>query len=77
MTDVIVNEKMNNTSIDNYYRYGVYFYTLGMILLKNNKNTSAKANLHKAEVMWKDILNPNDPSLSSLYSLLKICDKKN
>ena len=83
MTDVVQNEKLNNSTnmtksncIDNYYRYGVYFYTTGSILLKNNKSNLAKEFLRKAHVMWKDIVNPNDPGLSSIKSLLKICEKR-
>jgi hypothetical protein len=83
MTDVVQKEKLNNfnnnsrsNGVDNYYRYGVYFYTAGVILLKNNRNSIAKEFLSKANVMWKDIINPNDPGLSSIKTMLKICDKK-
>jgi tetratricopeptide (TPR) repeat protein len=85
MTDVVTKEKLRvNTeknenfkaSIDNYYRYGVYFYTAGVLLLKNNRNFLAKEYLNKANVMWKDIVNPNDPGLTSIKNMLKICDRK-
>ena len=54
----------------------MYFYTAGVILLKNNRMYVAKEYLDKANVMWKDIVNPNDPGLSSIKALLKTCDKK-
>jgi len=76
MTDVVSKEKLQTTSIDNYYRYGVYFYTTGIVLLKNLKHAIAKQYFSKAEVMWKDILYNGDPALNSLYSMIKICDKK-
>ena len=78
MTDVISKEKMkdNLSNIDNYYRYGVYFYTTGSVLLKNNKNSLAKDYLKKAQTLWKDIVNPNDPGLVSVKNLIKSCDKK-
>jgi hypothetical protein len=76
MTDVVSKEKMNNTNIDNYYRYGVYFYTTGSILLKNSKNSTAKEFLKKAQSLWKDIVNPNDPGLTSIRNLIKACDRK-
>lgn len=77
MTDVIIKEKLKENNLDCFYRYGVYFYTLGMVLLKTNKYSHAKAALIKAETLWKDILNPNDPVKSSLSAMLKISDKKN
>ncbi len=79
MTEVVMNEKMNDkiSNIDNYYRYGVYFYTTGSILLKNSKNSSAREYLKKAQALWKDILNPIDPGLASVKQLLKISEKKN
>jgi hypothetical protein len=76
MTEVVLKDKMTNSKIDNYYRYGVYFYTAGTILLRNNKNTVAKEYLKRAQTLWKDILNPTDPGLTSISNLLKICDKK-
>jgi hypothetical protein len=78
MTDVVSKEKMNDkqTNLDNYYRYGVYFYTTGSILLKNGKNSLAKNFLKKAQALWKDIVNPNDPGLNSVRNLIKACEKK-
>jgi hypothetical protein len=76
MTEVVMKDKMNKQDIDNYYRYGVYFYTAGMVLLKNNKNSAAKEFLKRAQALWKDILNPTDPGLESLRQMLKLCDKK-
>ncbi len=76
MTDVILKEKLNKSLMHQFYRYGVYFYTTGTILLKNGKHNPAKDYLNKANSLWKDILNPSDPALNSLYSLLKICNKK-
>lgn len=77
MTDVVAKEKMENnvTNLNNYYRYGVYFYTAGSVLLKNSKNGLAKDYLKKAQALWKDIVNPNDPGLVSVKNLLKACSK--
>jgi hypothetical protein len=78
MTEVILKEKLNHPDKINYfYRYGVYFYTTGIILMKINKNNLAKEYLNKSNLMWKDILNTNDPVLYSLNTLIKLCDKKN
>ncbi len=71
MAEVVQKEKMKA----NYYRYGVYFYTAGSVLLKNNKVSQAKEYLIKAESIWKDILSPGDPALSSIKTMLKICKK--
>lgn len=71
MTDVILKEKLQNSNLNNFYRYGVYFYTCGMILLKN-KNNLAKEHLNKAYTLWKDLLSPSDPTLASLNSLIHI-----
>lgn len=80
VTDVITNHKIasggSSEVIDSYYRYGVYFYTTGIILLKQLKRDQAKEYLKKAEVLWKDILASDDPSIASLNSLMKICEKK-
>lgn len=80
MTDVVLKEKLNSNNpksfTHQYYRYGVYFYTTGTVLLKNNKINLAKEYLNKASFLWKDLLDPNDPVLNSLNSLIKICNKK-
>ena len=79
MTEVISKEKLNRNSrtlIDFYYRYGVYFYTTGVLLLKSNSNQSAREYLNKANVMWKDIVDPNDPGLMSLRNILKLCNSR-
>jgi hypothetical protein len=76
MTEVILKEKLNKCDIDNYYRYGVYFYTTGIILLKNNKQSVAKEYLMKADTLWKDILNPTDPGLDSIKCLIIQYQKK-
>jgi tetratricopeptide (TPR) repeat protein len=80
MTDVVLKEKLNSNNSKSFthqfYRYGVYFYTTGTVLLKNNKLSLAKEYLNKANSLWKDILNPSDPVLNSLYSLIKVCNKK-
>jgi hypothetical protein len=73
MIDVILSDKLKDCGLDMYYRYGVYFYTYGILLLKNNK--SAKDCFKKAETLWKDILNPNDPTLKSLRDFMKIAQK--
>jgi tetratricopeptide (TPR) repeat protein len=76
MTEVILKEKLDNTPVDNFYRYGVYFYTTGMLLLKNGKNSSAREYLNNALVMWKDIVSSDDPAIKSLQAMIKICDKR-
>lgn len=74
MTEVVFREKLKEREIDNMYRYGVYFYTSGIILLKNNKFKNAKQNLFKAENLWKDILYSNDPCMISLNNFMKMID---
>lgn len=74
---VLNKEKLRNSEVDCYYRYGVYFYTTGIIMLKQIKKDEAKEFFKKAEVLWKDILNQGDPALNSLFSLIKVCGKKN
>jgi hypothetical protein len=76
MSDVIEKEKLQNSKIDNCYRFGAYMYTCGMILLKNGKNLLAKQYLTKSESFWKPILSKEDPALNSLYSLIKACETK-
>jgi len=77
LTDVISNEKLKakNANIDNYYRYGSYFYTTGVTLLKLGKNRIAKQYLTKVEVLWKEILSNKDPVLQTIYSMIKLCEK--
>jgi phosphosulfolactate synthase (CoM biosynthesis protein A) len=76
MTEVILKEKLSSSKIDSYYRYGVYFYTAGMVLLKTNKNGIAREYLKRAQTLWKDILNPSDHGLESIKSMLNISNKK-
>jgi len=74
MTDVVYREKLNECEVDNMYRYGVYFYTAGIIFLKNNKLKLAKRSLKKAENLWKDILYNNDPCMISLNNFIKMIE---
>ena len=76
MTEVILKEKINENRIDYFPRYGVYFYTAGMLLIKLNKHSIAKDYLNNAVIMWKDYVNPDDPALNLVFSLIKICEKK-
>lgn len=74
MTEVVFREKLNECEVDNMYRYGVYFYTAGIIFLKNNKLKLAKRSLKKAENLWKDILYNNDPCMISLNNFIKMIE---
>lgn len=73
---VLDKEKLQASEVDSYYRYGVYFYTAGVIMLKQIKKEEAKNYFNKAGVLWKDILNQSDPAINSLNSLMKLCSKK-
>ena len=73
--DIVKKEKLSS-EIDSNYRYGTYFYLCGVIFLKLLKKDKAKEMLLKSESLWKDILSPNDPSISSLNSFIKMCEKK-
>ena len=75
MSDVILKEKLQSSSADMFYRYGAYFYSTGLVLLKNNKNILAKEYLNKALMIWRDILLKSDPVFVSIQNLLKICEK--
>lgn len=66
----ILNEGVENES---YYRYGVYFYNAGVIMIKLTKKDLAVKNLKKAEELWKGLLSDIDPIILSLQSLLKTC----
>ena len=74
MTEVVFREKLNECPVDNMYRYGVYFYTSGIILIKNNKFKLAKQHLKKAEHLWSDILYSNDPCILSLNNFMKFLE---
>ena len=76
LTDVISNEKLKNSNIDSYYRYGCYFYTLGIAYLKNNKVNNAKIAMKKVSRMWEAILPNNDPAVISINNLFQICEDK-
>ena len=82
--DVVLKEKVDLSKeekseheIESYYRYGVYFYTTGVILLKLLKRNQAKDIFRKASMFWNDTLNKSDPCISSLNSLIKLCENKN
>jgi tetratricopeptide (TPR) repeat protein len=74
MTEVVFREKLAECETDNMYRYGVYFYTAGIIFMKNNKFKIAKQHLKKAKNLWKDILHSSDPCLISLDNFLKLVE---
>ena len=74
MTEVIFREKLNECEVDNMYRYGVYFYTVGVIFIKNCKLKLARQSLKKAEDLWKDILYCNDPCMVSLSNFMKMAE---
>jgi tetratricopeptide (TPR) repeat protein len=74
MTEVVFREKLGDCDNDNMYRYGVYFYTAGIVFIKNNKMKVAKQHLKKAKNLWKDILYLNDPCLISLENFLKLVE---
>jgi len=74
MTEVVFREKLNECEVDNMYRYGVYFYTAGIVFFKNNKMKLAKETFKKAEKLWKDILYNNDPSIISLNNFMKMIE---
>ena len=72
LTDVISNEKLKTANIDNYYRYGCYYYTLGISYLKNNKINNAKIALKKVLRMWESILPNTYPAVISINKFAKI-----
>ena len=74
MTEVVFREKLPECETDSMYRYGVYFYTAGIIFIKNNKMKVAKQHLKKAKSLWKDILYSNDPCLISLDNFMKLVE---
>lgn len=74
MTEVVFREKLQECESDNFYRYGVYFYTAGIIFIKNDKIKVARQHLKKAKNLWKDILYCNDPCLISLDNFLKLVE---
>lgn len=74
MTEVVFREKLNECEVDNMYRYGVYFYTVGIVFVKNNKFNLARQSLKKAENLWKDILFNNDPCMVSLTNFMKMVE---
>jgi len=74
MTEVVFREKLNECEVDNMYRYGVYFYTVGIIFIKNNKSKLARQSLKKAKNLWKDILYYNDPCMVSLGNFIKMVE---
>lgn len=76
LTDVISEEKLKNSSIDSYYRYGCYFYTLGIAYMKNNKINNAKVSFKKVMRMWEAILPGSDPAVISINNLYQICEDK-
>lgn len=71
---VVVKEKSKQPKVDKFYRYGVYFYTLGFSQLKNGKKKKAVGNLEKAKLMWQDIMHSDDQALKSVTELLAMCD---
>jgi tetratricopeptide (TPR) repeat protein len=75
LTDVISLEKLKS-NLDSYYRYGCYFYTLGIAYMKNNKLNNAKLTFKKALRTWETILPSADPAIQSLNNLYQICEDK-
>lgn len=75
LTDLILKDKMQFATQEITYRYAVYFYTFGIILIKVNKANSAKFYLSKSKEIWDNLLNNDDPLLVNVCNLLKICDK--
>lgn len=75
LTDVISMEKLKS-NLDSYYRYGCYFYTLGVALMKNNKINNAKTTFKKALRIWETILPATDPAIISINNLYQICEDK-
>ena len=72
--NVLNNGRLKESYVENFYRYGTYFYMAGVVSLKLVKKDQAKDYLKKSQVLWKDILNHGDPCLTSVSSLLKLCN---
>ncbi len=75
MIELIVKQKLNYATQETMYRYGAYFYTYGVILLKVNKSKMAKFYLMKCKEILDGFLIPEDPLFMNISNLIKICDK--
>ena len=75
MIDVVLKEKINYATQETIYRYSAYFYTLGVIYIKLNKNNQAKLFLLKAKENLEGFLSDNDPLFNNIQNLIKISEQ--
>lgn len=75
LKDINSNDINNSHSNEKVYRWGAYFYTLGVIYLKQIKRNEAKESFRTAEELWVGILNKDDSVFDSLRMLIKQCEK--
>lgn len=71
VVDLVSRNKLKNSSIEHFYRYGCYFYLFGFILMNNVKNQEASKILHKCELLLSDIIDDNDEILVNIRKLKK------
>jgi hypothetical protein len=75
MKDSNSNDINKTHSNEKVYRWGAYFYTLGVIYLKQIKRNEAKESFRTVEELWVGILNKDDSVFDSLRMLIKQCEK--
>lgn len=76
IVELILNQKINKATQETIYRYSTYFYTFGVVLIKLNKTNNAKIYLNKVLEIVDGFLLPNDPWITNINDLIKICDSK-
>ena len=74
--ELILKQKIQKASQETIYRYSAYFYTFGVVLLKLNKTNNAKIYFNKVLEIVDGFLLPNDPWITNINDLIKICDSK-
>ena len=72
--ELILKQKVNNATQETIYRYSVYFYTFGVVLMKLKKINNAKIFFNKVLEIVDGFLLPNDPWVININDLLKKCD---
>ena len=76
IVELILNQKINKATQETIYRYSTYFYTFGVVLIKLNKTNNAKMYFNKVLEIIDGFLLPNDPWITNINDLIKICDSK-
>ena len=76
IVELILNQKINKATQETIYRYSTYFYTFGVVLIKLNKTNNAKMYFNKVLEIVDGFLLPNDPWITNINDLIKICDSK-